>query len=135
MNTDKPWISCKQAGEILNYTQRHITILIKKGKLKEEFEDGKYFIQKEEFFRAFPHTIKPKETKIEESINTKFLEEKICYLQSMLEDKKKENEFLREQLKMATSENSKMIDSLNGYLKFLERKVALNKLVSLENET
>ena len=134
MNTDIPWISCKEAAEALNFTQRHIVNLIKKGKLKAECDNGKYFIPKDDFFRVFPHAVKQDENKCIENITIKFLEEKIRYLEDTIVEKRKENEFLREQLNRATSEKSKMLDTQNGYIKFLEQKVARDKLISTETE-
>ena len=132
MNTEIPWFSCKEAAEALNFTQRHIVNLIKKGKLKAEYENGKYIIPKDDFFRVFPHAIKQEENKNVESAVIKFLEEKICYLEEIIVEKRKENEFLREQLNRATSEKSKMLDTLNGYIKFLERKVAMDMPIEAE---
>lgn len=133
MNTEIPWMSCKEAAEALNFTQRHIVNLIKKGKLKAEYENGKYFIPKDDFFRVFPHAVKQDENKNVENAAIKFLEEKISYLEDIIVEKRKENEFLMEQLNGATLEKSKMLDTLNGYIKFLERKVAMDKLISIED--
>ena len=135
MNTEIPWISCKEAAEALNFTQRHIVNLIKKGKLKAECENGKYFIPKDDFFRVFPHVVKQDENKCVENIAIKFLEEKISYLEDIIIEKRKENEFLREQLNRSTSEKSKMLDRLNGYINFLEQKISRDKLISIEAET
>jgi len=55
MKDSATWITPKQAGDLCGYTARHIQNLIKSGKLSATREDGKYYIDKAEFFRVFPN--------------------------------------------------------------------------------
>lgn len=127
MNSEKTWLTCREAASLLNFTQRHIVNLIKKGKIRaEKDEDGKYYIQKSEFFRVYPQTMTQEEPGTTENSleqgGKKFLEEKINHLQEILKERKEYNEFLTGQLQSFTQEKSKMLDAINGHTRLLEFK-------------
>lgn len=127
MFEDKPWLTCREAAQLLNYSQRHIVNLIKNGKLSaEKDEDGKYYIQKAEFFRVYP-TAMPKEMggtaeKLTGTDAVKFLEEKVRHLQEMLDERRKQNDLLVQQLNNFTEEKSKMLDAIASHTRLLEHK-------------
>ncbi len=132
MYNEKSWLTCREAAALLNYSQRHILNLIKKGKLSaDRDEDGKYYIQKSEFLRVYPNAIKVETDGISEKSmeghTRKLLEEKIKHLQEMVDEKKKQNEFLVEQLSNFTHEKSKMLDAINSNARLLEFKETAGK--------
>jgi len=132
MTNERNWLTCKEAGALLNFTQRHVLNLIKKGKISaEKDEDGKFYIQKSEFFRVYPHLMQVEidrnsENSVEQGVN-KVLEERIRHLQEMVDEKKKQNEFLTEQLSNFTQEKSKMLDAINSHTRLLEFKETSGK--------
>lgn len=127
MNNEKTWLSCSEAAVLLNCSHRNISNLIKKGKLSAgRDETGKWIIDKSEFFRAYPDAMSM-ETPGTGEKNTgdqtmKVLEEKIKHLQDMVDEKKKQNEFLLSQLSVNTEEKSKMLDAINSHTRLLEYK-------------
>lgn len=132
MNKEKTWLSCREVGELLNCTQRHALNLIKNGKLSaDRDEGGKYYVQKSEFFRVFPDAKKVEidrnESKLPGKEDMKFLEEKLKHLEEMMNEKNKQNEFLKEQLINFTEEKSKMLDAINGHTRLLEYKETSGK--------
>lgn len=127
MNDAKTYLTCKEASNLLGFTQRHILNLIKNGKLSaDRDEGGKYYIQKSEFFRAFPHAMRIEQARTEEKSSgtesMKALEEKIKHLEEIVDEKKKQNEFLTEQLGNFTQEKFKMLDAINSHARLLEYK-------------
>lgn len=132
MNKEKTWLTCREASVLLNYTQRHMINLIKKGKITaDKDEDGKYYINKSEFFRVYPNAMKVEvdgtSEKSMEGHARKLLEEKIRHLQEIVDEKKKQNEFLTEQLSNFTHEKSKMLDAINSHARLLEFKETTGK--------
>lgn len=132
MTSEKTWLTCREAGVLLKYSQRHIINLIKKGKVSaQKDEDGKYFIEKSEFFRVYPDAMNVEALGTDEkSIGSeamKVMEEKIRHLQEMVDEKKKQNEFLAEQLGSFTQEKSKMLDAINSHARLLEFKETAGK--------
>jgi excisionase family DNA binding protein len=138
MNIEKSWFTCREAADLLNYTQRHIVNLIKKGKLSaEKDENGKYYIQKSEFFRVYPTAMKmeeprTKEKSVEKS-NGKFLEERVRHLQELIEEKNKQTEYLKEQISNFTQEKSKMLDAINGHTRLLYPTRFKSQVLETEN--
>ncbi len=127
MKIEKSWLTCREAASLLNYTQRHIVNLIKKGKLSaDKDENGKYFIEKSEFFRVYPNATKGEPPRTEEkpagNNSLEFLEEKIRHLQELVQEKNKHNEFLAHQLDNFTHEKSKMLEAINSHARLLEYK-------------
>lgn len=134
MIVEKSWVTCKEAAVILNYTQRHIINLIKKGKISaERDENGKHVIQKAELFRvypdAFPKEIEETEKNIFGYENKRLLEEKIKHLQELLEEKRRQNDFLTQQLNNFTEEKLKLIETINGHIRLLEYKESSEKII------
>lgn len=139
MTEEKTWLTCKEAAILLNFTQRHILNLINKGKISaERDETGKYFIQKAEFFRVFPEALQVepdgKDAKSLEKDTTKVLEEKIRHLQEMVDEKKKQNDFLTQQLNHFTEEKSKMLDAIASHTRLLEFKETSGKSYTSSKE-
>ena len=139
MTEEKNWLTCREAASILNYSQRHIVNLIKNGKLSaQKDEDGKYYIQKSEFFRVYPNTMKQEKVGTVEKLlgneSVKFLEEKIRHLQEMVDEKKRQNEFLTQQLNNFTEEKSKMLEAINSHTRLLEFKETTVKSNSTKPE-
>lgn len=139
MKDEKSWLTCREVGELLNCTQRHALNLIKSGKISaDRDEGGKYYVQKSEFFRVFPDAKKVEidrsESKLAGKEDMKFLEEKIKHLEEMMNEKKKQNEFLTEQLSNFTEEKSKMLDAINGHTRLLEYKETSGKSASSSDE-
>lgn len=127
MSNEKPWLTPKEAGVLLNMTGRNVTNLIHKGKISaSKDEDGRYYIDRTEIYRVYPHVFKAErernEKKPAENVSLKLLEEKVNLLQELISEKKKQNEFLIEQLQNATTEKSKMLDSINSQARLLEYK-------------
>lgn len=127
MHHRKTWLTCKEAADILGYTQRHILNIIKKGKISAtRDESGKFIIDKSEFFRVYPHdTIDEAsgtDPKPLEESGKKALEEKIKHLEEMVKEKNKVNEFLIEQISNFTYEKTKMLEAITCHSRLLEYK-------------
>lgn len=127
MNNEKTWLTCREVGVLLNCSQRHALNLIKKNNISADRDErGQYFVHKSEFYRVFPEAMKVEQDGNEEKFGgseaMKFLEEKIRHLQEMVDEKKKQNEFLTEQLGNFTEEKSKMLDAINSHTRLLEYK-------------
>ncbi len=56
------------------------------------------------------------------NISMKVMEEKIRHLQEMLEEKKKQNDFLMEQISINDDKQSKMLDAISSHSRLLEYK-------------
>jgi len=139
MTDDKTWLTCREAGKLLNCTQRHVLNLIKKGKLSADRDDtGKYFIQKSEFFRAYPDAmgveIDGNSAKSPGNEDMRLLEEKIRHLEEIAEERKRQTDFLKEQLSNFTAEKSKMLDAINSHTRLLEYKETNGKSAPYSSE-
>lgn len=136
MYKEKTWLTCREAAILLNYSQRHILNLIKNGKLSaDRDDDGKYYIDKSEFYRVYPHAM-PIEIPVEndgndsnsiENSSKQMLEIKIKHLEEMIDEKKKQNHFLTEQISNFTQEKLKMLDAINCHGRLLEFKETSKK--------
>ncbi|HHF7341017.1 TPA: helix-turn-helix domain-containing protein [Legionella anisa] len=127
MNKEKTWLTCQEAAVLLKCTPRSVLNYIKNGKISaERDESGQYFIQKSEFFRVYPDSMRPDNDgnakKNAEKEALKFLEEKIRHLEEMVSEKNKHNVFLTQQLTSFTEEKSKMLDAINSHARLLEHK-------------
>lgn len=139
MKDEKTWLTCKEAALLLNCTQRHVLNLIKKKNISADRDEaGKYFIHKSEFFRVYPHAMSVENERNEEKFGgneaMKVLEEKVRHLQEMVDEKKKQNEFLLGQLDINTNEKSKMLDAINNHARLLEFKETGGKAPSSADE-
>jgi hypothetical protein len=101
-------------------------VLAKKNISTEKDESGKHIVQKSEFFRVFPELMNKQdhgnEGKSDGIQAMKVMEEKIKHLQEMLDEKKKQNEFLMGQISINDDKQSKMLDAINSHSRLLEFK-------------
>jgi len=124
MKDSTSWLTPKQAANLAGYTGRHITNLITRGKLSATRDDGRYFIEKSEFFRIFPEALKKEQEGSERNLyaeNSK-LELENRMLKDIGSHKDKEIEFLRAQIEIYHREKDKMLDSLKSHARLLEHK-------------
>ena len=129
MKDDLSWLTPKQAAEILGFSARHIQNQITSGKLSATKEDGKYYIEKSEFFRVFPKAHKKEQ---EGNIAHQNAErERLAIENTMLKDasaqKEREIEFLRKQIDFISQEKTKMLDTIVSTTRLLEYKDDKNK--------
>lgn len=122
MKESSSWLSPRQAAEILGCTSRHITNCINKGKLTATREDGKFFIDKSELYRAFPDAYRKEQ---ERNPNHKTLEQERIKLElemfkQLAESKDKEILFLRAQLETFNNKEQKLLDALQSHTRLLE---------------
>lgn len=118
------WLTPKQAGELAGYSARHIQNLIVSGKLSASKEDGKYFIDKSEFFRVFPkaHRKEQEGNSAQQAAEKQRLELENGLLKEISSQKDKEIEFLRNQVEFVSQEKVKMLDVIVSNTKLLEYK-------------
>jgi len=116
----------KEAAGIVGCSTRLIQKYIVDGKLCASREDGKYYIERSEFFRVFP-----KAHKKEQDSNIAFiqaererLENENYTLKEIASKKDLEIQFLRQQMEMVSVEKTKMLDTIISYTKLLEHKQA-----------
>jgi len=124
---DSPaYITPAVAAELLDYTTRHIQNMIRKGKISAKREDGKYYIEKSEFFRVFPKAYKrtPEAKMADETMDAEKLEIEIKYLKESAADKDKQIEYLKKQLEETLIKENKLIDTVNSNARLLEYKAA-----------
>src|ERR1043166_75353 len=117
MKESSSWITPREAAEILGCTSRHITNCITRGQLTASREDGKYYIDKSEFYRAFPEAFRKEQ---ERNPNHKTLEQERIKIElemfkQLAESKDKEIEFLRNQLETFNSKELKLIDTIQSH--------------------
>lgn len=124
MKDSYSWLTPKQAGELAGYSARHIQNLIVSGKLSATKEDGKYFIDKAEFFRVFPkaHRKEQEGNSAQREAEKQRLEFENGLLKEVASQKDKEIEFLRSQVVFVSHEKEKMLDALVGQTRLLEHK-------------
>ena len=118
------WLTPKQAGELAGYTARHIQNMITSGKLSATKEDGKYYIDKSEFFRLYPKAHK-KEHQGNSALQLseqQRLELENTMLKDSTSQKEKEIEFLRNQIEFISQEKTKMLDVIGSTTRLLEYK-------------
>lgn len=124
MKDSVAWLTPKQAGTLAGYTARHIQNMIVAGRLSATKEDGKYYIDKSEFFRVFPRAHKKEqEGNLTQTVAEKErLELENNLLKEMASQKDKEIEFLRNQVEFVSHEKVKMLDAIVNQTKLLEYK-------------
>lgn len=127
MNDEKIWLTCKDMAQLLGVTRRHVlNVLDKKNISAEKDENGTLIVQKAEFFRVFPNLMNAenpgKDGKSDGNSDMKLLEEKIKHLQEMLDEKKKQNEFLIGQINLGDEKQTKMLDAISAHSRLLEFK-------------
>lgn len=116
----------KQAASLAGYTPRHIQNLITSGKLSATKEDGKYYIDKAEFFRLFPdaHRKEKERNPSEQEAEKQRLEFENNLLKQVAAQKEAEIDFLRNQVEFVSIEKIKMLDAIVNQTKFLEHQPA-----------
>lgn len=123
---DETWLSTKEISKILDCTQRTVTNLLKRGKLSAERDtDGTYYINKSEFFRAYPNYMETDEGIVKRPPiipEVQLGDEKLRHLLELLEERKQQNEFLMRQIDGFAEEKSKMLDAINNHTRLLEYK-------------
>lgn len=124
MKDNFSWLTPKQAGELAGYSARHIQNMITSGKLSASKEDGKYYIDKAEFFRLFPkaHRKEQEGTSSEIEAEKQRLEFENNLLKEVAIQKEKEIEFLRNQVEFVSIEKVKMLDAIVNHSKLLDHK-------------
>lgn len=124
MKDSNSWITPKQAAEILECSTRAVQKYITSGKLCASKEDGKYFIDKSEFFRVFPKAHKKERegnSALQEAERTR-LEHENEMLKDANSQKDREIEFLRSQIETHSQEKNKILDALVSQTKLLEHQ-------------
>lgn len=121
---DSAFLSPSSAAKLAGFSSRHITNLITKGKLSATKEDGKYKIEKSEFFRLFPDAHKKEK---ESDPNSKDMEKARMEVENMMlkemsSQKDREIQFLRSQLETFNQEKSQMLEAINHHARLLEHK-------------
>lgn len=141
MNDDnKTYLTCKDIAKLLGVTHRHVlNVLSKKNISTEKDESGKHIVQKSEFFRVFPKLMNKEQSGTEEKSDgnqaMKLMEEKIRHLQEMLDEKKKQNEFLMGQISLGDDKQTKMLDAINAHSRLLEFKEATKSTAELPSSS
>jgi esterase/lipase len=122
MLDDASFLTTMEAANIAGCTSRHITNLITRGEMSAERKDKKYIIQKSEFYRVFPQTMKKEKEPINSSImqDNSRLSVENSMLKELCKSKDKELEFLRSQIEIFHREKDKLLDSLNAHTRLLE---------------
>lgn len=135
MKDDFSWLTPKQAGALAGYTARHIQNLITTGKLSATKEDGKYYIEKSEFFRMFPKAHKKEQegNAAQQIAEKERLEFENTLLKEAASKNDKEIEFLRNQIEFISTEKTKMLDTIVSTTKLLEYKDETAKEKKLSN--
>lgn len=112
VNEQKTNISVKEASEIVGCSPRKIQKMIKSGTLSAKKESGgRYLIDKSEFYRVFPANFERTEAphvREHSELDLKFLID--------------QNDFLKEQLKIANEEKKLLLRSLESTQKLIELK-------------
>lgn len=129
MNNSKTYIGSKEAAQLMDCSLRKVQKMIRTGRMAAQKDGGKYFIDRSELFRVFPMAFKntPEGKIIDNSINVATADVEVDYLKGIVEDKKKEIESLREQIKMYGEENKKLVEVVNSYLRLVESNEAGKK--------
>lgn len=114
MATEKKWLTPKEAGSLSGYTARHIQNMIVCGKIPATKEDGRYYIEREDFLKAFPKADKrDKDGNFErQTKEIERLSEQNQFLMLATQQKDDEIRFLRDQVHNLTHEKQKLMDSV-----------------------
>lgn len=126
MKESRSWLTPKQVADLSGVTTRTINNYITSGKLSATREDGRYYIDKSEFYRVFPDCNSKKNSsnseKSQENIDSIASEIEIQYLKEALLDKEKQNDFLKLLVETYTNEKSLMLQTINIHSRMLENK-------------
>jgi len=118
------WLTPKQAALLVGYTPRHIQNMITKGKISATREDGKYYIDKAEFFRVFPeaHRKEQERTPAQHIAEKERLKLENDLLKDGSSKKDEEIDFLRNQIEFISQEKMKMLEAMTCFGRLLENK-------------
>lgn len=118
------WLTPKQASELLGCTARNVTKLIVEGKLSATKEDGRFYIDKSELFRAYPKAFRKEKagnSSLQAAENSR-LEMENGLLKELSSQKDKEINFLREQINHISTEKIKMLEAIVNQTRIIEHK-------------
>lgn len=124
MKDSVSWLKPSEAAALEGCSVRKIQNMITSGKLSATRDDGKYFIEKSEFFRVFPDAHRKyiagnPAIKAEKSIRMEIENE---YLKERVSKQEKENEFLKSQIESFTQEKKQMLEAITHHSRLLEDK-------------
>lgn len=127
------FLSTREAAEISGFSSRHIQNLITRGNMSAtRSHDGRYLIEKSEFYRVFPDAheqrMVPRDNEIIEKYSenvlleseNKFLKEMLAEKDRRITEKDAQNEFLHKQLEMAATEKAMLLETIVSNQKMLE---------------
>lgn len=127
------FLSTREAAEISGFSSRHIQNLITRGDMSAtRGHDGRYLIEKSEFYRVFPDAheqrMVPHDNEIIEKYSenvlleaeNKFLKEMLAEKDRRITEKDAQNEFLHKQLEVAATEKAMLLETIGSNQKMLE---------------
>lgn len=117
-------LSPRQAGELAGKTARHIQHMINDGRLSATKQDGRYYIDKAEFFRVFPeaHMDEQKRNRSGLESEKERLEFENGMLKEIASSRNKEIEFLRNQIESISLEKTKMLEVISTHTRILGQR-------------
>jgi hypothetical protein len=124
MSEKDAWLTPKQAAELVGLSTRVIQKRCEKGDIPHQKEDGKYYIQKADFFRMYPeaHRREQHGNASQRDIDHARMSVENELLKQMLEQSKKEVDFLKGQANVSTEEKKQMLEAINHHARLLEHK-------------
>lgn len=126
MKDSSAYLTPGDAAHLMGYTTRHIQNLIRKGKITAVRDDGRYYIEKSEFFRVFPDAFNnsPEAKNTSKAMDTAKMEVENQYLKEIAADKDKQIEYLKKQLEDTLAKEGKLIEAVNSNARLLEYKAS-----------
>ncbi|AOW51848.1 TPA: helix-turn-helix domain-containing protein [Legionella pneumophila subsp. pneumophila] len=114
MGEKNSFMSTREAAKEAGYSPRHLQNFITSGKLSAtRGVDGKYLIDRSEFYRVFPDAHKQKSQENSKEISEEIFLNEIKHLKEM-------NNFLHKQLETAEKEKNHLLETLKSSQKLLE---------------
>ena len=122
----------KEAAQLAGYTPRHMLNLIVRGKVSAIKEDGRYFIERSEFFRVFPdaHKKEMDRTSSTNEVEVARMEAENALLKEMANQRQEELDFLRDQITVFNKEKHQMLDAITSQTRILEHTKAITTIES-----